>query len=162
MIETIQKGKPVFVMIMGLPGSGKSTLRDQLPSNFVRMSTDDIIEDVARWQGKTYMEVFSDEIGPATATVNANFDRAVKDRVSIVWDQTNLTAKKRKKVLSRLPTDYYKILIEVSCDEETRQKRLKGRGPYKVIPPHIDQSMKASRVDPCMDEGWDEIWGRQT
>jgi len=126
----INHSQPVFVMLMGLPGSGKSTLRAGFPNTYIQLSTDDIIEDVAKW--------------------------------SVIWDQTNMTAKKRKKVLSRVPAGYYKILIEVTCDEDERQVRMKSREPDKIIPPHIDASMKQSRVEPSKGEGRDEIWVRRT
>ena len=153
---------PVFIMFMGLPGAGKSTLRKEMPPSFLQLSTDDIIENVAKWQGRTYSEAFSDEIGPASETVNLAFAQAMKDGTSVIWDQTNLTAKKRKKVLAHVPKGYCKILIEVVCDEDTRRARVKAREPEKTIPTHIDLSMLRSREEPSYDEGWDEIWVRRT
>lgn len=161
MIDTIQHNGPIFIMLMGLPGSGKSTLRKSIPSDFLQLSTDDLIEDAACWKGLTYSEAFADEIKPATVTVNSAFRQAIKDGTSIVWDQTNLTRKKRRGVLTQLPSTYYTVLIQVQCDEDVRQQRLAQR-PGKVIPAHIDASMRESMVEPIMGEGWNEIWVRRT
>jgi len=156
MIDTIKHNGPIFVMLMGLPGSGKSTFRQSVPSSFIQLSTDDLIEDVARWKGITYSEAFPDAIKDATGTVNSAFRQALKDKTSIVWDQTNLTRKKRRGVLTQIPASYYTVLIVVQCDEDVRQQRLRQR-PGKVIPPHIDESMKSSMVEPMLGEGWNEI-----
>lgn len=157
MINTTQHNGPIFIMLMGLPGSGKSTLRESIPSDFLQLSTDDTIEGIAKGQGRTYSETFAEEIKSATVVVNDAFRQALKDGVSMVWDQTNLTKKKRRGVLSQIPPKYHKILIEVTCDEDERQVRLSGR-LGKVIPPHVDASMKESYSPPDKDEGWDEIW----
>lgn len=155
MSEIEHKG-PSFIMLMGLPGSGKSTWRAQFKGQCVQISTDDLVEDAAQWGGKTYSEVWPDEIKAATSAANAAFKAALKDGASIMWDQTNLTAKKRKKVLDQVPAHYHTVLVHVRCDEEVRQDRMKNR-PGKEIPTHVDASMLSSMVPPSMDEGWDEI-----
>lgn len=166
MIGLIQHPNPVFIMLMGLPAAGKSTVRATLPSEYMQLSTDDIIEDVAQWQGKTYSDVFADEIKAATATVHAAFAQGLKDRTSMVWDQTNLSAKKRRGILSQVPADYYKVLVEVTCeDEKVHAERLRSR-PGKHIPAHIMDNMRDMRTQPynwpTKAEGWDEIWTLRT
>ncbi len=147
---------PYIVVLCGLPGSGKSTFRENFRSDGVHLSTDDLVEEVARWEGTTYDQVWEREIKRVTEVVNNNFRIALKHRDSIVWDQTNLTAKKRKKILSQVPKEYYKVAIFVQVHEDIRQERLKNR-PGKVIPAHVDQSMRDSLVVPTTDEGFDEV-----
>ena len=56
-------------MFVGLPGSGKSTFRAKLEAelmeegvSFVALSTDDFIEKCARDTGRTYNDMFFDNI----------------------------------------------------------------------------------------------------
>lgn len=155
-LDDIQHPGPFIIVMCGLPGSGKSTLRAQFEGDGIHLSTDDLVEDVARFEGTTYDQVWEREIKAATAAVQAAFRQALKDRASIVWDQTNLTVKKRKGILSQLPAGYYKICIMVQTDEETRQERLKKR-LGKVIPDHVDASMRESLVVPTEAEGFDKV-----
>ncbi len=155
-MPTIEHSGPYIVVLSGLPGSGKSTFRAQFKNDGVHLSTDDLVEDVAKWEGTTYDQVWEREIKQATSAVNAAFRAALKDGASIVWDQTNLTAKKRKGILSQVPSNYYKICIFIQCHEDLRQKRLVNR-PGKVIPKHIDDSMLANVAVPTKDEGFDEV-----
>lgn len=156
MTSAVAEGKPSFIMIMGLPGSGKSTFRNKFAGECVMLSTDDLIQNAAGIAGKTYNDVFTDEIGAATSAVNAAFQSCLKDKASIMWDQTNLSVKKRKGVLSQIPDGYHKAIVVVSCDEFSRQQRLSKR-VGKTVPPHIDKSMMENITLPTLDEGWDEI-----
>lgn len=152
----IQHPGPFIVVLAGLPASGKSTFRSQFKNDGIHLSTDDIVDDIAKWEGTTYDQVWEREIKAATASVNTAFRAALKDGASIVWDQTNLTAKKRKGILSQVPAGYYKVCIFIQCHEDLRQKRLASR-PGKVIPKHIDDSMRANVVVPTKEEGFDEV-----
>ena len=156
MTATIQQGKPSFILLMGLPGAGKSTFRAQFAGQCVALSTDDLIQDVANFAGKTYDDVFEDQIKPATSQVQAALKSCIKDRTSIIWDQTNLGVKKRKGVLAQIPDAYHKAVVWITCDEAVRQSRLLMR-PGKTIPAHIDKSMRENMTAPTLDEGWDEI-----
>lgn len=155
-IPQIMHPGPYIVVLCGLPGSGKSTFRGMLKPQAVELSTDDYVEEIAQFRGKNYDDIWSDEIGNATAHVNDQFRAALKAGQSIVWDQTNLTVKKRRKILSQVPKSYYKAAIFVQVHEDLRQKRLLGR-PGKVIPAHVDKSMLDSLVIPTEDEGFDEV-----
>lgn len=147
---------PCIMVLCGLPGSGKSTFRENLRSDGIHLSTDDLVEEAARGGGTTYDQVWEREIKHVTQVVQENFRIALKHRYSIVWDQTNLTVKKRRKILSQVPKEYYKVAIFIQVHEDTRQERLKNR-PGKVISPHVDASMRKSLVVPTKGEGFDEI-----
>lgn len=150
---------PTFYLLVGLPGSGKSTHFNALAAasdDIAYLSTDEYIQTCADEEGKTYDEMWSDLIGEATDFVHKSFRNLVEDGADIVWDQTNLGVKKRKRVLSQVPASYRKVAVVVTCDEDVRQQRLTQR-PGKTIPPHIDKSMRESYVKPSLAEGFDEI-----
>lgn len=153
--------QPIFIMLSGLPGVGKSTLRGRIIDRWHAgplslLSTDDFIEAEAKLLGKTYSEVFSDTIDRATKQANLEYGRAVMSGMSIIIDQTNLTAKSRMKKLSGLPHGYYKVCIEIGLEEGERQRRLLRR-EGKVIPIHADRMMKLSQEPATLEEGWDAI-----
>ncbi|QJA43108.1 hypothetical protein [Phaeobacter phage MD18] len=148
--------RPTFTMLVGLPGSGKSTYAAGLTGDFTYLSTDALVEARAAELGLTYNDVWPDYIGEASRIINEDFRTAVKAQRDIVWDQTNLSAKKRRRVLSQLPSGYRKVCRVISVNEGIRQERLLRR-PGKTIPAHVDKSMRESFVFPEKSEGFDLI-----
>lgn len=133
----------VFIL-SGCPTAGKSTyingtLLVEYPDAVV-ISTDNYIEEVAIREGKTYDEVFDDNIKAATKALNETVNSAIRDRKNIIWDQTNLTAKVRGKKVSRFPKSYNKTLVHFDSDLETALVR-NGNRPGKVIPEHMLRNM---------------------
>lgn len=147
---------PTFTMLVGLPGSGKSTYAAGLTGDFTYLSTDALVEARAAELGLTYNDVWPDYIGEASRIIDEDFRAAVKARRSIVWDQTNLSPKKRRRVLSQLPKEYHKVCRVITVNEDLRQERLLRR-PGKTIPAHVDKSMRESFVYPDKAEGFDLI-----
>lgn len=149
-------------MFVGLPCAGKSTLREKvvemLGDSAVIISSDDYIEERAAEEGLTYSDVFTKYAKAAELNMYSKLGNAQghPDVKVFIWDQTNLTPKARKKKLSHFPVDYNKVAVVFQCDEEVRQERLKNR-PGKVIPAHVDLSMRNTYVEPSLDEGFDSI-----
>lgn len=149
-------------MFVGLPCAGKSTLREKLVSIFgdeaVIVSSDDYLEAKAAEAGLTYNDVFQDHIKAADLDMYSRLGNAQgHPGVQLfVWDQTNLTPKARKKKLDRFPGDYNKVAVVFECDEKVRQERLMSR-PGKVIPSHVDKSMRETYVAPTLGEGFGSI-----
>lgn len=143
-------------MLIGVPGSGKTTWIKNNKHNAVVLSTDDKIETEAARVGKTYSEVFQSTIKQATSEMEADLVQAVKLRKDIIWDQTNLTVKSRKSKLAKIPKDYKKIAVFFHVPEDLRQ-RLASR-PGKVIPEPIVLSMINQLEPPSKNEGFDEIY----
>ena len=95
---------PKLYMLVGVPGAGKSTwIKNHADGAAMVLSTDDKIEAAARAQGKTYSEVFKDEIKAATSGMAQDLLRALRDGRDIILDQTNITRKSRKEKLARIP-----------------------------------------------------------
>lgn len=153
----------LITVMVGLPGSGKSTVIDQLIINhdcFI-YSTDNYIEQAASDQGLTYNQVFKDQIDNATKSMNLQLQKAIDAKQNIIWDQTNMTPKKRKAILSKISKSYKKICVVLpppqNDDEKNELNRRLNSRPGKTIPDNIIASMTASYVEPSLDEGFDEI-----
>ena len=151
---------PTLTVLVGLPGSGKST---SIPEDFDGFiySTDNYIEQCAKMNGWTYNEAFREFIEPATKTMNEQLEIAIRQKADVLWDQTNMSAKKRRGILSRFPKTYRKVCVcrvppQDSQDwNELRQRLLSREG--KTIPLHIVETMADSYVEPTLDEGFDEV-----
>ena len=151
---------PTLTVLVGLPGSGKST---SIPEDFDGFiySTDNYIEQCAKMNDWTYNEAFREFIEPATKTMNEQLEIAIRQKADVLWDQTNMSAKKRRGILSRFPKTYRKVCVcrvppmdSQDCNE-LQQRLLSREG--KTIPLHIVEAMADSYVEPTLDEGFDEV-----
>lgn len=157
--------QPICYVMVGLPATGKSTRVGALtatnPHVFV-YSTDALLEEWAAEEGKTYNEVFNDLIGEATGAMNHALEVAIRERLDIIWDQTNLSAKKRAKIINRMRNAKYTVECEClvfpqgDSQWEDWQHRLKSRRG-KTIPDSVIESMMDSFVMPTVDEGFDAV-----
>jgi heterogeneous nuclear ribonucleoprotein U-like protein 1 len=155
------KTNPEIIVMVGLPGSGKSTWRDNFLSDksYVIVSSDDEIEAMAAADGTDYNRGFQNYIGKATAISQQKFKEAVNTHKNIIWDQTNLNPKKRKGILQQVPKHYKKIAVVFEVDPDELQSRLDKRekSTGKRIPSNVMQSMAKSYVKPSRAEGFDEV-----
>ena len=160
---------PTCIVMVGLPATGKSTLVNQVIRDmgdhgdraFV-YSTDDLLEAAAKELGSTYDEVFETLIKSVTEAANSSLDVAIRNRQDIVWDQTNLGAKKRTKIINRMRNAGYRVECECillpagDSQWEDWQWRMRSR-PGKTIPAHVVESMMDSFVRPTVEEGFDAV-----
>ena len=161
--------KPVCYVMVGLPACGKSTLVNRVIRDmgdhgdraFV-YSTDNYIEQCANQNGWTYDQAFAEFIEPATKHMNEQLDIAVRSRQDIVWDQTNLGAKKRAKIINRMRQANYRVECECillpagDSQWEDWRHRMASR-PGKTIGDSIIESMMDSFVRPTVEEGFDAV-----
>ena len=148
-------------MLVGIPCSGKSTYVEKLKtipywSNSVILSTDAYIEKVAQEHNTTYNEIFEDCISEATRQLGLEFIMAKDKGKNLIWDQTNLTVKTRKKKLSKLPSFYARgvIYFEISLEEALeRNKNREG----KFIPESILKRMYHQLEIPTKNEDFDYV-----
>lgn len=164
-----------FYMTVGLPGVGKSTwtnkfkrmnhnyltfdfLNKNLPfqENLTIISTDNIIENIAKEYRLTYNDVFDDitySFAEKMSHKLAKFAFARNDIV--IWDQTNLTIKSRAKKLALVPAHYKKICVSFGVPDDLSE-RLQSR-PGKIIPEHVMKNMIRYYQAPTTTEGFDDI-----
>lgn len=154
---------PLYVMLVGLVGSGKSTLVEQLRNwnrGFVVLSTDDLLMEEAQKLGLTYSEAFG---RVSQSLLKKRYNETLRDAVElqrdILVDQTNLASSARSKKLKAVGDSYHKVCVIVECDEAERRKRLKLRAERegKEIPEHVQAFMLKSYTTPSKSEGFDKV-----
>lgn len=149
---------PKVYVLVGVPGSGKSTwVSNQLwASECVYVSSDHFVEEEAERQGKTYNEVFKDY---ATKAVSLMLDKVIEAREAgkdIIWDQTSVNVKSRKKKFSMLPNYEHIAVVFPTPEPEEHARRLNR--PGKSIPKEILDSMINTFEMPTEEEGYKEVW----
>lgn len=167
-----------FIMLCGLPGTGKSTWVNQnfceehhnanvsgslsffvLSSNTYVISTDEAIEAIGRQYDLSYNEIFGDISYAFAERMIHKIAKILFDRKNIViWDQTNLTVKSRKRKLDMVPEGYLKkaVIFNTPADHwERLNKRAEEQG--KVIPASVIDQMQGKFRRPTLAEGFDVI-----
>jgi predicted kinase len=150
---------PKCYMMIGIPASGKSTYAKKLQHSnpdVVYISTDHIIEEYAKLQNTTYNSVFNNYYNIAQELMYKELDNAVNNEKDIIWDQTNLTIKSRRKKLNKL-VNYRKIAVVCETpDDATLSARLSNR-QGKHISQRIIAQMKGDFTYPEYSEGFELI-----
>ncbi len=155
-----------LTILVGLPGSGKSTYLNfvddpEFGGDVFVYSTDNYIEAQAKAVGKTYNDMFRDHINEATKHMNDVLAIAISAGIDVYWDQTNMSSKKRKGILSKFPKNYRKecwcVRVPQTAEEWAELDRRLASRPGKTIPHHIIEAMTDSYVEPELDEGFDKI-----
>lgn len=146
-------------MLCGLPGSGKSTWLSSFEGDYTVLSTDDIVEQMAHEQGKTYSQIWQSSIKEATSKMYTQFKEAIDNGRNIVWDQTNTTSKKRRDVLKKMPSEYTCVAVIFNPSMDEIRKRIKKRADEvgKIIPEFVLLNMKKSFEMPTEAEGFHHI-----
>lgn len=155
-IYTIKTLRPICYMLIGVPGSGKTTWVLKNHPSLSYASTDRYIDQFAAEAGKTYNEVFESTIKTATSRMIDDVSDFMFAYEDFVWDQTNLTKKSRAGKIARLLKDDYQIIGVVFETPKNLKERLASR-PGKNIPPHVMESMIKNFEMPTIAEGFSKI-----
>jgi predicted kinase len=122
------------------------------------LSTDNVIEQIAKERNTSYSSIFKEVYGQANTVMYDNLRYCIENQLPFVWDQTNLTPKSRKSKLDKIPSDYKKIAICFEIDEEEFIKRNTIRAATgKNISLSIYQSMMSTYVRPSSSEGFSDV-----
>ncbi len=153
-----------LIVMVGLPGSGKDTwitnfLKTERGENFKVVGTDLVLEEIAAEKGLTYGDVFNDHIKEAEKIMNQRVQEYSKAGVDVIWNQTNLSAKKRKKILHIFNKYQNKFAVSIVIDKSVHLQRLEERSKRenKTIPVNVILDMMDSRTEPSLDEGFNSI-----
>lgn len=158
----MKKVRKHLLVLVGLPASGKSTYRIKNASKEAfHYSTDDLIDQEAARMNATYSEVFQDYVKQAHAIANQDLVYAKDDGKDVVWDQTNLNAKKRRTILNKFGNDYTKhcicILPPFNQEQEDELARRLDSRVGKDIPNFVMRSMRNSFELPTQNEGFNKV-----
>lgn len=162
--ELDKRPHPWFILVVGAPGSGKTTLALDLKKRYevVRFSTDDKLELLHR-QGKLKREDAFDKInfGNIVGAMKLMIFHAVNMGQSIVLDQTSMSRDSRMRKLAWCGPRHVRICIDfqgLTVDELDRrvQGRVKRGGRH--IPRHVISDMLCKYERPTKDEGFDFIF----
>lgn len=153
---------PQIILLVGLPGSGKSTFTDnyRLKKHGMIASTDDIIEEKAKEMGLTYSQAFHKiDFKSVENQMKNNIRTAAKKGQNIIVDQTNMSNKSRASKMDLVPKNYERYAIVFWPDIEVIKKRLEKRAKEtgKVIPQKVIDSMLANYVPPSDREGFKSV-----
>jgi predicted kinase len=151
--------KPTLYMLIGIPGSGKSTwaFNQVWFENCAYISTDKFVEKYALEQNKTYNEVFHDYMPTAVNLMVDEVAKARYDRKDVIWDQTSTTIASRRRKINLLPGYDFIAVKFITPSIEELQKRLSNR-PGKEIPWKVVADMINGWEEPSIVEGFKEIW----
>lgn len=155
-----------LTMFIGFPGVGKSTIlnriyKDELHKPFI-YSTDLALEQIASKKNISYNDAYSLYYKDAQTYMNSMLDYNIKHCRDVIWDQTNLSLKKRQKVLRRMiAAKYHTIGIyikEPNTDEDMREwrRRLDSR-PGKIIDDSMIADMRRHYTEPSLEDGFHEL-----
>lgn len=93
--------RPYFIMLVGIPGSGKTTYAKKCFDEklYKHISSDEVRKEL--WGD----ENCQDDPGKVFSVVHERTLKALKEGYNVIYDATNITRKNRRSILSQLP-DY--------------------------------------------------------
>ena len=154
------KNKPIFMMFVGLPGSGKSTFAKELKAKMDRIKG--LNETVLLSSDELRKEMFGDENdiehnGEVFNEMRRRTKENLKAGNNVIYDATNISSKRRtnflkhelrgiecEKVCVYMPTIWYECI-------ENDKKRDRQVGREVII------RMRNQLDIPMYNEGWDYI-----
>lgn len=149
----------ICYQLIGVPGSGKTTWAKNQDwfSNCAYISSDKWIEFFAEQTGLTYSEVFPMFIETAVSCMLHEVEVAKQHNRDIIWDQTSISTKSRKKKFGVLPDYEHIAVMFLTPDLNELKERLSSR-PGKTIPDRVMEQMIKDFQMPGSEEGFKEVW----
>ena len=159
MVKAIEP--PLLVMLIGLPGSGKSTaaarraaaIRSQGRAVEI-VGTDAFLEAESKRRGLSYAAVFAEAYKAAERRMWEQAREAIHEQRSVIWDQTNLTVKARSRRLRLFPEEYLRIAAVMPTPDHEAWERNLRRPPGRAVPRSAFNRMRAQFERPSTQEGF--------
>lgn len=163
----MQPDAPLFIVMAGLPGSGKSALTKKIigenADDWFVFSSDARIEEMGKERGLTYSQMFKAEpkiVKIAEAQMMDLLKGAVARRKNIIWDRTCVTKKSRWVARNVLPGHNavcaFLMPPETQADYTLWGNTLDNR-PGKHIPSHVLTSMSVNMEIPEDNEEFSKV-----
>lgn len=146
--------QPLFIVMVGLPGSGKSTVAHRLmdyiePTRICSTDNFDPKIKFVKTKGRGLMVLLDHYVAVS-----------VMSGINVIIDQTSVEKVNRIQRLKQAPSSYIKVCIDIetSLEEyiERVSKRFKQGGRY--VPERVIHELHASYEPPCISEGFDLIY----
>lgn len=142
--------KPVFTMLVGIPGSGKSTFAEAAQDETTKYLSSDAI------RGELYGdEGCQNDPGRVFGLMHKRTIEALKNGYNVIYDATNITRKSRRGILSQLPSYVIKKCVVIWAPIETCIARDAARG--RTVGEGVIWKMLTRFEAPFYDEGFDDI-----
>lgn len=159
--QVLKPPKPWCLMLIGLPGSGKSTFTqnlEMLGAQFKVLSTDAFVEAWAEERGLTYAEAHKQMPHKLPKQLMAEAaNKAIAIESSVIIDQTNMGMKSRRGKLDKfIKAGYHIYALTFEVPREQLDERLlqRGKATNKWIPVHVVDDMLKSYQSPSKEEGF--------
>lgn len=146
--------RPRFYVMVGIPGSGKSTYARRFLGGAYRISLDDIRKMIT---GRDYEESAEPAVVVAGHAVRVALSRwAAQKGRDLVFDATDVTRQRRAPlVATALRFGFKPIAVYVSCPLDVALKRNAERA--RKVPDDVIHRFYRDLVPPASDEGFEEI-----
>lgn len=150
-----------LIVLVGIPASGKSTYRqkaaDDLDTPTTFISSDDYLERRAEAEKITYSEAFKLYADEAQKHTNSISQWAFQQGHNVIWDQTNLSSKKRRKIINMAPSFYKKTAVVFKTPFDVAVERNSLRPEGRRISDKIMLMMRDAFQPIEADEGFDFV-----
>ena len=141
-----------FIMMCGLPASGKSTISKELAikENAVIHASDELRKELFRDENT------NDKNDELFLELHKRIKNDLRDGKNAIYDATNINYKRRKSFLDELKKiECYKecVIVATPYEDCIRQNKLRERN----VPDYIIRKMYMNFYVPQLYEGWNEI-----
>jgi heterogeneous nuclear ribonucleoprotein U len=157
-----EPGAPSLYILVGLPGSGKSTwVKKHLQTSATPThvaSTDDVLERIALENGITYGEAHRTRFKDADREFKAEMAIAAQQGRDIIVDRTNVFQSARRKAMALIESNskhvYVRNAIIFTVPDDELKRRLDGRfaDTGKFISWDVVEGMRKEYVEPTFEE----------